>query len=48
MGVTAAVPGFSVEIHRDLTSQGMNGVKRRLTRPALHREASCFLLLVIR
>lgn len=39
--------GFNVEIHRDLTSQGMNSLKRQLTLPELHADASCFLLLVI-
>jgi len=39
--------GFNVEIHRDLTSQGMNSVKRKLTLPSLHADASTFLLLVI-
>jgi hypothetical protein len=39
--------GFTVEIHRDLTSRGMNGLKREMTRSARHRDASCFLLLVI-
>ena len=37
-----------MEIHRDLTSQGMNSLKRQLTLPELHADASCFLLLVIR
>ena len=41
-------PGFNVEIHRDLTSAGMNSVKRKLTLPSLHADASTFLLLVIR
>merc|ERR1719167_458796 len=39
--------GFNVEIHCDLTSQGMNSLKRQLTLPELHVDASCFLLLVI-
>jgi len=39
--------GFNVEIHRDLTSAGMNSVKRKLTLPSLHADASTFLLLVI-
>jgi len=39
--------GFDVEIHRNLTSQGMNLVKRKVTEEKLHREANCFLMLVI-
>jgi len=39
--------GFQVSIHCDLTSQGMNNLKRTLTNPDLHRNSSCFLLLII-
>ena len=33
---------------QDLSSQGMNGVKRRITTESLHKDSNCFLLLVIR
>ena len=39
--------GFEVEIYRNLTSQGMNTVKRKLTEDKLHRDSNCFLLLII-
>ena len=39
--------GFEVEVYRNLTSQGMNAVKRKLTEDKLHRDACCFLLLII-
>ena len=39
--------GFEVEIYRNLTSQGMNSVKRKLTEDKLHRDSNCFLLLII-
>ena len=41
------VLGFEVEIYRNLTSQGMNTVKRKLTEDKLHRDSNCFLLLII-
>jgi len=39
--------GFDVEIHKDLTSQGMNVVKRKITTESMHKDSNCFLLLVI-
>ena len=39
--------GFEVEIYRNLTSQGMNCVKRKLTEDKLHRDSNCFLFLII-
>ena len=34
-------------VYRDLTSQGMNAVKRRLTEDKLHRDYNYFLLVMI-
>ncbi|XP_023326061.1 uncharacterized protein LOC111699590 [Eurytemora carolleeae] len=39
--------GFNVEIYKDLTSQGMNTVKRKITTESMHRDSNCFLLLLI-
>ena len=36
-----------MEIYRNLTSQGMNSVKRKLTEDKLHRDSNCFLFLII-
>ena len=44
---TILCPGFEVEIYRNLTSQGMNSVKRKLTEDKLHRDSNCFLFLII-
>jgi len=40
--------GFDVEIHVNLTSQGMNNVKRKMTEEGKHKDANCFLMLIIR
>ena len=34
-------------VYRNLTSQGMNAVKRKLTEEKLHRDYNCFLLVMI-
>ena len=34
-------------VYRNLTSQGMNAVKRKLTEDKLHRDYNCFLLVMI-
>ena len=39
--------GFEVMVYRNLTSQGMNAVKRKLTEDKLHRDYNCFLLVMI-
>ena len=44
---TILCTGFEVEIYRNLTSQGMNSVKRKLTEDKLHRDSNCFLFLII-
>ena len=36
-----------MEVYRNLTSQGMNAVKRKLTEDKLHRDSNCFLFLII-
>ena len=45
--LTEHLPGFEVEIYRNLTSQGMNAVKRKLTEDKLHRDSNRFLFLII-
>ena len=42
-----SLAGFDVEIHCNLTSQGMNAVKRKVTEEKLHKDANCFLMLII-
>ena len=39
--------GFDVETYSNLTSHGMNTVKRKMTEEKLHRDANCFLMLII-
>ena len=40
--------GFDVEVHVNLTSQGMNMVKRKVTEESKNKDANCFLMLIIR
>jgi len=47
MGIVLKDIGFDVEVHCNLTSQGMNNLKRKLTEETRHRDANCFLMLII-
>jgi predicted peroxiredoxin len=47
MGAVLKDIGFDVEVHVNLTSQGMNIVKRKMTEKSKHNDANCFLLLII-
>jgi len=47
MGAVLQDIGFDVEVHVNLTSQGMNIVKRKVTEESKHKDANCFLMLII-
>jgi len=47
MGTVLKDLGFDVEVHVNLTSQGMNMVKRKVTEESKHKDANCFLMLII-
>jgi len=47
MGQVLKDIGFDVQIHKNLTSQQMNSVKRDFTDIKLHSDSNCFLVLVI-
>eukprot|EP00090_Calanus_glacialis_P039506 TRINITY_DN6877_c0_g1_i6.p1 TRINITY_DN6877_c0_g1~~TRINITY_DN6877_c0_g1_i6.p1 ORF type:complete len:550 (+),score=134.88 TRINITY_DN6877_c0_g1_i6:180-1652(+) len=47
MGAVLKNIGFDVEVHVNLTSQGMNSVKRKVTEESKHKDANCFLMLII-
>ena len=41
-------PGFDVEIYTDMTGKQMNDLKHQFTEETRHRDANCFLILIIR
>eukprot|EP00092_Neocalanus_flemingeri_P038831 GFUD01042275.1.p1 GENE.GFUD01042275.1~~GFUD01042275.1.p1 ORF type:complete len:543 (+),score=121.27 GFUD01042275.1:118-1746(+) len=47
MGSVLKDIGFDVEVHCNLSSQGMNVVKRKVTEESKHKDANCFLMLII-
>merc|ERR1711892_545293 len=47
MGQVLKAIGFDVQIHKNLTSQQMNSVKRSFTEQRIHSDSNCFLVLVI-
>jgi len=47
MGTVLKDIGFDVEVHCNLSSQGMNIIKRKVTEESNHKDANCFLMLII-
>jgi len=47
MGAVLKDIGFDVEVHVNLPSQGMNMVKRKMTEEKCHKDANCFLMVII-
>jgi len=47
MGQVLKTIGFDVQIHKNLTSQQMNNIKRNFTEVRIHSDSNCFLVLVI-
>eukprot|EP00091_Calanus_sinicus_P004929 TRINITY_DN15297_c0_g1_i1.p1 TRINITY_DN15297_c0_g1~~TRINITY_DN15297_c0_g1_i1.p1 ORF type:complete len:318 (-),score=123.24 TRINITY_DN15297_c0_g1_i1:276-1205(-) len=47
MGAVLKDIGFDVLVHVNLTSQEMNSVKRKVTEESKHKDANCFLMLII-